>query len=420
VAFAPQADDGRALGQPASRLRGRAVRSARLRTWRLVHRWLGIGLGVWFALVGLTGSVLVFEEPIDAWLNPQLLRTTERGPLLEPERIVELATLEQDLGRVEKIHLPVAPGEVYRLTLRVTPGRRVGSERIEAMFDPVTGRLLGTRRAEGMGLGAPHLLKTLYEFHRNVLLGAVGSNIVGMAGFLLLGSAITGFVVAFPRKLAGLKRLVWVNPRANNTRVMFDVHRSLGAIFFVLLLLSTLTGATLVYVNYVRDFVSLFSPVQPFPVIPWRSGANAEPKTLTEIVAAARAAFPGGTITEVHGPPRQTGGYLVYLHRPGDEFRLGDTIAWIHPMTAEILVERSDRTRNTGETVMQWLFSLHSGTAFGTPGLVAMCLTGLVPILLVFTGLWVWLRKRRGERIGRERRLAREHAAGAAPARHAA
>jgi uncharacterized iron-regulated membrane protein len=375
--------------------------------WRSVHRWLGIGLGVWFALVGVTGSVLVFEEPIDAWLNPGLLTTRSTGTLLPPERVEELATLEHDLGRVEKIRLPLAAGEVYRLTLRVSPARRVGSERIEAMFDPVNGALLGTRRVEGIGLEPPHLLKTLYEFHRNVLLGTAGSNIVGIAGFLLLASAISGFVVAFPRKLAALRRLVWVNPRANGTRVVFDVHRSTGAVFFVLLLLSTLTGATLVYLNYVRDFVSVFSPVAPFPVIPWRTRDGVEQKTLGEIVAAVRAAQPGRSITEIHGPPRQTGGYLVYLQGPGDVHRLGDTILWVHPLTGEILVERSSRTRNGGEALMHWLFPLHSGTAFGSAGKVAMSATGAVPLLLVLTGLWVWLRKRRGERIGRERRRTR-------------
>jgi len=384
-----------------------APTAVRRRPWRLVHRWLGIGLGVWFALVGATGSLLVFEEPLDAWLNPQLLTTGRIGPPLPPEHIEELATFEHDLGRVEKMRLPVAQGEVYRLTLRVAPTRRVGSERIEAMFDPTDGRLLGTRKVEVIGFSATNVMKTLYEFHRHVLLGTAGSNIVGIAGLLLLASAITGFVVALPRKLAGLKRLVSINPRANNTRVMFDLHRSTGSIFFVLVLLSTLTGATLVYLNYVRDFVSVFSPVAPFPVIPWRAGANAEPKTLSEIIAAVRGAYPGRTITEIHSPPRQTGGYLVYLRQPGDEYRLGDTIAWVHPLTAEILVERSDRTRNGGETLMHWLFPLHSGTAFGTGGMVAMSLTGAIPLLMVFTGLWVWLRKRRGEKISRERRRAR-------------
>ena len=215
-----------------ARANARTPRQAttRRRKWQRVHRWLGIVLGVWFTLVGATGSLLVFEEPIDAWLNPLLLTTTSTGEALAPERVEELATLEHDLGRVEKIHMPAAQGDVYRLTLRVSPTRRVGSERIEAMFDPVTGRLLGTRKVEGIGFGAPNIMKTLYEFHRNVLLGSAGSNIVGIAGFLLLASAITGLVVALPRKLAGLKRLVWINARASNTRVMFDVHRSTSAV----------------------------------------------------------------------------------------------------------------------------------------------------------------------------------------------
>lgn len=393
----------RGFTRPAARQTGARKRGL----WLSIHRWLGIGLGVWFALVGATGSILVFEDAIDAWLNPGLLTTAKRGPWLPPEAIVARATDEHDLGRIEKIRFPQAAGEVYRLTIRVAPARRVGSERIEATFDPVDGRLLGTRKVEALGFGAPHVLKTLYEFHRNVLLGEIGSNIVGIAGLLLLASALTGLVVSWPKKRAAWRRLVWINTRGNATRVFYDVHRSVGVVFVALLLLSTLTGATLVYLNYVRDFVGLFSKVAPFPTIPWRAGATAEPKGLGEIVAAVNDAYPQRTITEIHGPPRQTGGYLVYLRAAGDEHRLGDTILWVNPYTAEILVERSDRTRTAGETFMHWLFPLHSGSAFGTAGMVAMCATGLVPLALVATGLWVWLRKRRGERIGRERRQLR-------------
>ncbi|MFN9106107.1 MAG: PepSY domain-containing protein [Betaproteobacteria bacterium] len=82
----------------------------------------------------------------------------------------------------------------------------------------------------------------------------------------------------------------------------------------------------------------------------------------------------------------------------------------MHPVSAEILVERSDRTRNAGETFMHWLFPLHSGTAFGTAGMVAMSLAGIAPLLLVLTGLWVWLRKRPGERLAAEHQRARSAA----------
>ncbi len=53
--------------------------------WFTVHRWLGIGLGVWFALVGLSGAILVFEDPIDAWLNPRLLTTGSHGTQLSAQ-----------------------------------------------------------------------------------------------------------------------------------------------------------------------------------------------------------------------------------------------------------------------------------------------------------------------------------------------
>ena len=65
--------------------------------------------------------------------------------------------------------------------------------------------------------------------------------------------------------------LVWINPRTSATRIAYDFHRSTGIVFAITLLLATLTGATLVYVNYVRDLVSVFSKVAPFPTVPWQT-----------------------------------------------------------------------------------------------------------------------------------------------------
>ena len=377
--------------------------------WFPLHRWPGLVIGVWFALVGATGSLLVFEDEIDAWLNPGLLTAPLPAPgatALPVDAIAARAALIHTPAEVERVHLPARPGEVYRVVMRTTPNRRVGPERIEATFDPASGAALGTRRLESYALAAPQLMTTLYEFHRNVLLGPTGSNIVGVAGLLLLASAITGFVLAWPRRRAEWRRLVWLNSKSNITRIAFDAHRSAGVLFFVLLLLATITGATLVYLNYVRDLVSVFSPVAPFPTIPWRVATD-EPLPFAQVTGAVRRAYPAHATVEVHMPAQRTGGYVFYLRSAGDEHRLGDTVLWVHPVTAEILVERSDRTRNAGETFMHWLYPLHSGTAFGTLGRVAMAATGCLPLLLVSTGLWVWWRKKRGERIGREHRAQR-------------
>jgi len=375
----------------------RAARTTGRSKWFSVHRWLGLALGLWFALVGLTGAILVYEEPLDAWLNPDLLTARAGGAALTPDAIVARAGAE-GLGHVERLRIPQAQREVYRLLVRTHPTRRIGNPRLEAMFDPASGALLGTRSAEKLAPSPRYALQTVYEFHRNVLLGETGSNIVGVAGFLLLVSAATGIVLAAPRNRSGWARLLAVNFRASATRVAFDLHRALGALVALLLLLATATGVTLVYTNYVRDLVNLVSRVQTFPVIPFHPSSE-ERLPLDRMLAEVRRAFPQQQVTEIRIPFGQMSGVQFYLRGPGDEFRLGDTLVWVHPASGEILVERSDRTRSGGETFMHWLYPLHSGTAFGAPGMAAMFAAGLAPLLLVATGLWVWLRKRRGERI---------------------
>jgi uncharacterized iron-regulated membrane protein len=178
-------------------------------------------------------------------------------------------------------------------------------------------------------------------------------------------------------------------------------------------LISTITGSTLVYINYVRDMVSVFSSVDAFPTIPWRRIRYDQWPEFRTIVKSVGDAYPELSIAEIHIPVQITGGYLFYLRGRSDVHRLGDTILWVHPATGEILVERSDRTRTRGETVMHWLFPLHSGSAFGRWGLVAMCFAGALPIFLALTGLWVWLRKRRAEKFEsiRSERLRAELAA---------
>jgi uncharacterized iron-regulated membrane protein len=374
--------------------------------WRNLHRWLGLFIGGWFALVGLSGSLLVYEDEIDAFLNPRLLTHTSRGAHLPPPAILARVAEEFPLARAERIHPPRTenPHEVYRVLIKVAPHRRTGSPRAEVTFNPVSGELLGTREAETIGVTRPYWMRTLYEFHRNVLLGNFGSNIVGLAGLLLMTSALSGFIIARPRNRSGWRRLIGVKLRAGRTRVLFDVHRSSGVILFALLMLATVTGSTLVYVNTARDIVGVFSEVAPFPVIPWRETPLDNWPSFERINTQVRAAYAGHEVVEIHIPSKPTAGYLFYLKRAGDVHRLGDTIVWVHPGSGDILFERSSRNRTAGESVMHWLFPLHSGTAFGAAGKAVMCVTGLAMLLMFPTGLWVWLRKKRAAEFETNRR----------------
>jgi uncharacterized iron-regulated membrane protein len=59
-----------------------ALRQSRRRRragWRWLHLWLGLSLGLPLALIGLSGSVLVFWQELDAALNPGLFRVAPQN-----------------------------------------------------------------------------------------------------------------------------------------------------------------------------------------------------------------------------------------------------------------------------------------------------------------------------------------------------
>jgi uncharacterized iron-regulated membrane protein len=326
---------------------------------------------------------------------------------LSIERIADAARIEHALGRIERIRPPAHAGEPWRLQLRASPGR-VEAQRIEAFLDPADGALLGVRGLKTLSLAPPHALRTLYEFHRNVLLGEPGSNVVGVAGLLLMTAAISGIATAWPRSRARWRKLLGVQWRANAARVCLDLHRSTGTLIGAVLLLATATGATLVWPNQVRDAVGRFSRVEPIPVLTFRSIApGQELLGLDALAARAIAGHPGRRITEIHLTERGLNGVMFKLAAAGDLHARGDTIVWLDPVSGEPMAERSSRTRSAGEAFMHWLPPLHVGSAFGPPGAWLMFSAGLAPLLLLPSGLWVWWRKRGSERLAAGRRRSR-------------
>jgi uncharacterized iron-regulated membrane protein len=376
----------------------------------VIHRYLGLVVGAWFVLLGLTGSILVYQDAIDAWLNPALLTETIAGEPLPAPAILAAARAQFPEAAIERMRVPQGPGEVYRFLLRSNSAKRIGSPRLEATFGAVSGRLLGTRMAEHYGLSRPYLLKTIYDLHHKVLLGNNGKTAVGIVGLALLTTLVIGLILAIRTvRSIGWRGVLGIKRRAATARVVYDVHRSLGVVIAGLLILSTLTGFTLVFPDYARSIVGSFSKVAAFPVIPWQQHARGTAeKPFDDIWRSVIDAYPSARITEVHMPLRASSGYVFYLLGSEDVHRLGDTLLWIDPRTAERLLERNRHTRSGGEAFLHWLFPLHSGIAFGAVGKVAMCTAGVAPAVLLATGIWLWRRKRRSAEVASRRARMRQ------------
>lgn len=52
------------------------------KVWLQIHLWLGLTVGIIGALLGITGSLLVYDHELDAWLNRQRYAISGAQPAL--------------------------------------------------------------------------------------------------------------------------------------------------------------------------------------------------------------------------------------------------------------------------------------------------------------------------------------------------
>src|ERR1700679_4380490 len=78
--------------------------------WRNLHLWIGGGLCVVLAPLGVTGSLLVFDDDIDKWAHPQ--RYAVSAPAnLDPGAYVDAARAAfGDRALPSQLRLPQGPG----------------------------------------------------------------------------------------------------------------------------------------------------------------------------------------------------------------------------------------------------------------------------------------------------------------------
>ena len=59
-----------------------------------------------------------------------------------------------------------------------------------------------------------------------------------------------------------------------------------------------------------------------------------------------------------------------------------------------VKVESAPATRSAREAASLWMVDLHDGTAMGTTGEIIVSVAGIAPLILLWSGISTWLRRR--------------------------
>jgi uncharacterized iron-regulated membrane protein len=352
-------------------------------------------------LIGLTGSLLAFGSTLDAWLNPELMKVpvANENTVKPLDEILAagLKALPPD-GKVLDLTFPKHPGLAFELWFEQPSPKANDLERHQIFINPYSGEVTGQRLLvdfEQPWRGP--LMDFILRFHYSLALGTTGMNVVGFIGLALLFSVLTGLILWWPNP-GKLGKALTIKRKTSPERLNFDLHKTFGFYTAIILLFLILSGVYLIFPDYGRGLVSVFSPVaQPWPV--YQSTVpkgNKTPISLAELKAITDARFPDGEYRWIVFPQNESDVYLVGKREVNEvNQKIPYRSLWIDQYSGEILHVRENRSATAGDTFEQWLYPLHNGEAFGLTGQGIILITGLVPLMLYVTGVIRWLQKRR-------------------------
>ncbi len=361
-----------------------------IRAWSWTHKWSSLVSTIFLMMLCITGLPLVFTHEI----NEVLLRDAHAQTWdqdVDPARVL-------DLDQVLAVALARKPGEVPafmsfdedRPVVNVT-SRAPDAPAGRYSFQPID-RTTGD--AAPPVAGHP-VMEFLLQLHTDMFLGLPGMLFLGAMGLLLIVAVVSGVVLYAPfmRRLPfGALRL----EKAARTRWL-DWHNLLGAVTVAWVLVVGATGVVNTLATpilaYWKD-TALKELTQAYDA-PARPGERA---SLNAAVERARQALPGKTLQFVAFPGTDYSTdhhYAVFFH--------GDTPLTTHLTTPALIDARTGQLAAVAPApwyvkVLSLSQPLHFGDYGGLGLKIVWALLDLATIIILGSGVYLWLAKRRRAR----------------------
>ena len=383
-----------------------------------IHMWIGLAVGIFFILLGLSGSVVVYGDAITRALSPAAPKASAAGTPLPLEQIIAAARAEsaQSRGRAAQLTLPAAAGDpvIVRFNAQRGPrpdaggrgegrgapgGRRGGPDGFNRagaegarppqqrvpptniFVDPVSGQVLGTQPAT-----QPALVAVSHEMHEAMLLGQPGRTFVGWLGVGMVLLGLSGPVLWWPKR-GQWKYAFGVRGNARGFRLYREIHGMVGIWAVLVFLFVCVTGTAIAFPGLAATLTGQ-TPQREGPPPGFAPPAalevpdNATPQPLARLIAAAAQTQPGSSARGLTVPAESNRPVSVLLTGAARPVS-------VNPYTGAVLASGQPQAQG-GIPFRSW----HQGEGFGPVWQFLLFLTGLLPLIFVVTGVMMWLKKR--------------------------
>jgi uncharacterized iron-regulated membrane protein len=358
------------------------------KTFVLIHRYVGMLLGLVVCIIALTGTLLSFNHEIDHALNPALMTVVPQAQTVPVETLLTTAQKTHPDYKLSYFEPSQKPEDSYMIAL----SKEISEEEelsVQVFVDPYSGNVLGERKDEA------YLMGFVYALHYELASGKWGSKIISITalGWIVIG--VSGLLIwpSWKRIKQGFK--------VRNSRWLlanYDYHKVLGIIAAVFILALGISGSIFQFHEQVEPVVAAVtnSPEPP----EFKSAQTSQDMTrlpYEQIFQSAQKAVPNAVTTWVSYPDEPDAAIEVDRKQPGDINQWGNHWVMIDQYSGEVLdITTHDTAGATPtETFNNWNWNIHTGIWGGMPTRVLLSIFGLAPAILFVTGVVIFWGKTR-------------------------
>lgn len=341
------------------------------RTLLTLHRRVAILAALFLLVQAVSGAAISWRWEAARFFDPAGMTGAGTPEGIAIEQVLGPAVAQLPATSATRIFFPRDAWGVYLLKLETEQGTHYAS------INPADGALL----RQGSVWSFP--VEAALQLHSQPVPGWAGNLMVLTSALALITVGVAGFLFWRPGKGRGRGRLA-IDTRQPATRVIRQLHRTLGIIALPLLLTTATTGALLA----LELLLDASSPTGETPryATPTLAGFD-------QALDAAHQAFPGMRVRDAR--ISRSGAVRIQLHEP-------EEAPWeIHVVTTSLQYPGVIGRQPAAELKAWWkqLLPIHTGSLLGIPGRLLATVTAAILLLLTLIGSWLWLsraRQRRG------------------------
>ncbi|WP_022721072.1 PepSY domain-containing protein [Rhodopseudomonas sp. B29] len=357
-----------------------------LKRWSWVHKWSSIICTAFMLMLCVTGLPLIFHHEIDELLHEEV------APAVVPK-----GTPRADLDRVVASAVAAMPGTVPHFLIwdRDEPDVMMVSVGPGIEANPVDNRIVRIDAHTAALLDAPDVTGRftyiMLKLHTDMFAGLPGKLFLGLMGLLFCVAVVSGVVVYAP----SMRKHRFGMVRADRPRVVrwLDLHNLAGILMVMWTLVVGFTGV----INTWSDIVIKLWQYGQLADMTAQYRDRPRPAKPTSVQAAvdvAVAASPGMQASFIAFP-----GTIFSSKSHYAVFMRGDT-----PVTSRLLrpaLIDAETGALTDSRDMPWYVTalflsqpLHFGDYGGLPLRILWAILDVLTIVVLWTGLYLWLRRR--------------------------